>query len=722
MQILNYYLRYKKILNAFFVALLIAPLVYGSQISFSNEFELHENIRIKSQDNFFVDPSLNDKDKLYNAIDYPTSQAFHLFSHGKPGHLYINNTWKNSAEIVNWLRINFDLKTYENINIYGCSFAKNKVGKEAVQFIENALNLPVSASNNITGLNGDWVLEVGSSNNNIKVGNYLGNLQFNTCADVGVAITTNVGSTGSCTASGDGSITVVGYNGTLPFEYSIDGGAFQTSEVFINLSPGIRTATVRDANGNTCSVDVDVAAGSGPITGSTGCAITVAGTTNTLRDYEINFTNDATVTGGNGTTVAAISGDVSLPDGSDAGFDYTIDAVITGGPGGGTNINFPNTSTLNNSFHEPNSPSVDVGGNVIQFQIIGQRNNAAEVYRDLSTQLKVDVNLDNGGCFENINFIIGDIDATFINNCNSEPNDYDCRTSYIDRVRVISGAGTNTYSSAGSNVTTMGDIGLSIYPDANGNGYPDTNFDTRVASTDPTGYYVVNNNTIPLSSLTYVYDDPGYGLDVDTDRLHDFDAFNQFHTIGGPITFSQTEHNFCETASATLSACPGLTNVTWFNNTDTQVGTGADFVATSTTAGLQDASESFYYTGTTADGCEIKACPALLTTSPVGIAAPAISIVDNTCTPEAPGSISIDTPCGAGSSIQYSADGGVTWSSTAPAYTENSITVRARCADDANNECFSSATTDVVSAPQNCCPVENCINQFGEFTIIKNRP
>jgi len=39
-----------------------------------------------------------------------------------------------------------------------------------------------------------------------------------------------------------------------------------------------------------------------------------------------------------------------------------------------------------------------------------------------------------------------------------------------------------------------------------------------------------------------------------------------------------------------------------------------------------------------------------------------------------------------------------------------------------NDACFSPETADFTSMPQECCPPVNCINQFGEFTIIKNRP
>lgn len=102
---------------------------------------------------------------------------------------------------------------------------------------------------------------------------------------------------------------------------------------------------------------------------------------------------------------------------------------------------------------------------------------------------------------------------------------------------------------------------------------------------------------------------------------------------------------------------------------------------------------------------------------------PAISIFDNVCEPATAGSISVDTPCTAGNTIEFSTNGGASWSATPPAYdTANSVTVRARCVNDGNNTCLSAETADVATAPEECCPPENCINQFGEFTIIKNTP
>jgi len=108
------------------------------------------------------------------------------------------------------------------------------------------------------------------------------------------------------------------------------------------------------------------------------------------------------------------------------------------------------------------------------------------------------------------------------------------------------------------------------------------------------------------------------------------------------------------------------------------------------------------------------------------IVPPVISITNNICDPETAGSISLDTPCEAGNTIEYSTDSGAAWSTTQPTYdTANAITVRARCVNDADSTCLSNETVDVTSSPEVCatpCPPVNCINQYGEFTITKRRP
>jgi gliding motility-associated-like protein len=60
----------------------------------------------------------------------------------------------------------------------------------------------------------------------------------------------------SCRGGDDGMVTVTGTGGTLPYEYSMDGGAWQSSGAFTGLDAGNHTVTVRD--GNQCTFNLAV--------------------------------------------------------------------------------------------------------------------------------------------------------------------------------------------------------------------------------------------------------------------------------------------------------------------------------------------------------------------------------------------------------------------------------------------------------------------------------
>ena len=61
--------------------------------------------------------------------------------------------------------------------------------------------------------------------------------------------------------------------------------------------------------------------------------------------------------------------------------------------------------------------------------------------------------------------------------------------------------------------------------------------------------------------------------------------------------------------SYTLLAQPGYTNIVWYNMAGVQVGTGTSMIVKSTTLGLEDGSEAYYYQGTnTTDGCAGELC------------------------------------------------------------------------------------------------------------------
>ncbi|MCC6727220.1 MAG: proprotein convertase P-domain-containing protein [Saprospiraceae bacterium] len=64
-----------------------------------------------------------------------------------------------------------------------------------------------------------------------------------------VVATASITGTLDCFNGTDGQITVTGSGGMAPYQYSLNGGAFQSSNVFSNLAAGSYTATVRDADG-----------------------------------------------------------------------------------------------------------------------------------------------------------------------------------------------------------------------------------------------------------------------------------------------------------------------------------------------------------------------------------------------------------------------------------------------------------------------------------------
>lgn len=126
---------------------------------------------------YFIDKSVAFPEIFKKQLESEgTKKSFQLISHGRPGELLIDGEWKNAEQIVAFLKPNIAFLT-SHINIYGCEFAKGEKGLEAVAFIEKELNISVSASSNITGKNGDWILEIGQSYNNLTFPRYEENLQ-----------------------------------------------------------------------------------------------------------------------------------------------------------------------------------------------------------------------------------------------------------------------------------------------------------------------------------------------------------------------------------------------------------------------------------------------------------------------------------------------------------------------------------------------------------------
>lgn len=259
-----------------------------------------ENLTTKSSlglnRNYYIDDALENTKILLKGINKSSKNEFYLFSHGKPGQLLINGFWHNPKQIVEFVRKNKIEKRH--LLIYGCEFGKGEVGKYAVDFLQKELGISVSASDDITGKDGDWVLEVGEKIKTKQFNNYEKNLQ---CT---AAVLNTVANNTSC-LSPNGVITVT--NTLTPasdYQYSKDGGVtWQSSNVFSNLSAGTYPIRYKNIPNNCESPVKQVAVTDSPvaiatptvtgITGSTSCntptgSFTVTGPT-PLSNYQFSL-------------------------------------------------------------------------------------------------------------------------------------------------------------------------------------------------------------------------------------------------------------------------------------------------------------------------------------------------------------------------------------------------------------------------------------------------
>jgi len=113
---------------------------------------------------YHIDSDIYDKKSLkceFNKNKQTGKHTFHLFSHGRSGELLLDGNWKNSEEIVEWIVSNPKICESKQLNIYGCNFAQGEKGKLAVAYLERTLSISIAASDDITGMDGDWELEVG---------------------------------------------------------------------------------------------------------------------------------------------------------------------------------------------------------------------------------------------------------------------------------------------------------------------------------------------------------------------------------------------------------------------------------------------------------------------------------------------------------------------------------------------------------------------------------
>lgn len=145
----------------------------GNTYSVVSQYTLTADTECESR-YFYIDSSLDDAGVLLHSLK-PDGKTFQLFSHGRAGELLLNGEWMDAEKIAKFLKPRIYSST--QLNVYGCEFAKGEKGREAVAYLETILGINVAASDDITGKDGDWELEVGAKTALLQVPNYKYNLQ-----------------------------------------------------------------------------------------------------------------------------------------------------------------------------------------------------------------------------------------------------------------------------------------------------------------------------------------------------------------------------------------------------------------------------------------------------------------------------------------------------------------------------------------------------------------
>ena len=250
---------------------------------------------------------------------------------GNTGSITINVTSSGSSTYTwsaNANTGNVNIATSLTAGTYTCTISQNGCVKDTVISLIASSNPAISSisATNVTcnGLtNGTIIIssvingaqpyqysinncvttQTSNTFNNISSGTYTVCVSdFNGCTATSVVIisqptallinslsTTNP----NCSPGNNGSITVNASGGTLAYQYSNNGSALQSSNVFANLGSGTYTITVSDANGCTVTSVQSISAPNAPI-------FSVAIATNVSCNGGNNGSISSTATGGQG--------------------------------------------------------------------------------------------------------------------------------------------------------------------------------------------------------------------------------------------------------------------------------------------------------------------------------------------------------------------------------------------------------------------------------------
>lgn len=204
---------------------------------------------------------------------------------------------------------------------------------------------------------------------------------------------------------------------------------------------------------------------------------------------------------------------------------------------------------------------------------------------------------------------------------------------------------------------------------------------------------------------------------------------NKYYYEEGQNSFCPNYDVFeiCDNGSENISltAPTGLSNIVWFNTSGTQVGTGQTLSVNSNMQGLNDGSETFYYTATNTAGCVIElCCPVLITTKTCAgcnLAITCSPIPQSSCTP-VNGSASTSVTGAQGSLSYLWSSGEVLGSISGKAAGTYTVTVTDDFLSGCTATCQAVITSTVTLPTAVCTPVanSNCATPNGSASVSTN--
>ncbi|WP_145990346.1 DUF4347 domain-containing protein [Psychroflexus sp. MES1-P1E] len=293
-------------------------------------------------DTYYIDKDVVLPEVLSKAINNQNEGVFHLFTHGKPGQLFINGKWLEKEAIAFFLIEQFSHPFGEmsegqsGVNIYGCNFAKGGKGLEALAYLEKQLGISVAASKNITGKDGDWNLEAGNQFfSALAVPNYKYNLQTTIASDDFSSGNSSGGSgwVNNWTLTGDNIFTggELFMDGGSPFDFATRTVDLSTvSSAQLSLSGRCEDSSSGFESDDFVSVEVSTNGGTSYTTLWTRTGSQICPSDD---DVETQNIGPLTLPVGNANTIIRLRSELNS-----SSEDYYWDDIVISSSGGGPNL------------------------------------------------------------------------------------------------------------------------------------------------------------------------------------------------------------------------------------------------------------------------------------------------------------------------------------------------------------------------------------------------